>query len=121
MIDYPDAVWRRFAAPAHAGRLRQSGCRTGRARTPGSDAVLELDLCLDADRISAAAFRVHGCPAAVAAADWACEWAMGKTPAQARGLDACLVEKALGLPAEKRYCGLLAADALAAAFNLKRQ
>lgn len=115
MSGYPPEVWRRFAAPAYAGGLADADVRCGQAGTPGADAELELDLRLDADRIAAAAFRVHGCPSTVAAADWLCERIIGCAPAEAAAVTAADVEAALGLAPEKRFCGLLAVDALAAA------
>lgn len=117
MMGYPEAVWQRFAAPTHAGALAPPAVRTGRVESPGADATLELDVCLVDGVVAASAFRAHGCPATVAAADWLCERLSGRRPHEAMALTARHIEAALELAPEKRVCCLLAVDALFAALD----
>lgn len=119
MERYSEAVRRRFLAPAHAGELPGGpAVRVGRAAAPG-DVALALYLRLDAAgaRVERARFRAHACPSGIAAADWACEWMEGRTLDEIRGLKAEAVESGAGLAPDKRDCGLLVEDALAAALD----
>lgn len=120
MNRYSEAVEQHFRAPRHAavnaGPVAQP-VRTGRADTPGSSAVVELQLVLVDERIEKARFLAHGCPSCIAAADWACEWLTGKNRADALQLSAARIEAALELVASKRHCGLLVEDALQAALS----
>lgn len=102
-----------FLAPAHAGRLPAAA--SGRADSASAGAVVEVDLTVNAGTIGAAAFRAYGPPATVAAADWVCGWAAGRTLAAARGLSVQALAQALALPAGQRECALVVLDALAAA------
>lgn len=107
---YSAEVWRRFRAPGHAGVL--NGGISGEARTPASNAVLQLQLQLAEGRIQAARFRALGCPSTVAAADWMCEWLEGRSPAEAGEFRAARLVRALELVPVRRHCAVLAEDAL---------
>lgn len=120
--DYSETVVRRFLAPAHAGALpRGTRVLEGHATAAGG-VSLALFLQLDAagKTVGNAVFRAQGCPSCIAAADWTCEWLRGRTPAEARGLNAVMIEEGAGLAPEKRDCGLLIEDALTAALNCIR-
>lgn len=114
--DYPAPVRQRFMSPGHAGTL-EPGVTTGRGESPGADLLLELDVRIQAGNIVAAAFRAHGCPATVAAADWLCERVTGESLGVAGRLTAQDIEAALELAPEKRVCCLVAIDALGAALE----
>lgn len=111
---YSEAVWMRFRHPRHAGRLEGSGVAAAEAKTPGSRAVLRMQLRIEAGRISAARFLAYGCVATIAAADWFAHNVEGKTIAEAGGLSPEDAVGALDLPPVKRHCALLAADVLKA-------
>lgn len=117
--NYSEAVARRFLAPAHAGALpRGTRVLEGRATAAGG---VSLALFLEPDAagetVENAVFRAQGCPSAIAAADWTCEWLRGRTLEEARGLTAVTIEEGAGLAPEKRDCGLLIEDALATALS----
>jgi len=115
---YSEPVWRHFRAPHGGCGLSDSSALVGEADTPGSDAVVRLEIALDGNHhIERAAFRAYGCPACIAAASWLCAHVEGRTLAQARCLTVTEIERALELPADKRHCVLLALDALAAALE----
>lgn len=116
MKPYSQAVWQRFRAPRNAGALAAAmDVHTGRARAPGGAQVLELDVCVRAGIITRAAFRAHGCPATVAAADWLCDRIAGERLDEAATVQASDIEQGLRLTPEKRHCCLLAVDALGTA------
>lgn len=111
--DYSETVVGRFLAPAHAGDPpRGTRVLEGRAAAGGMRLALYLELDAAGETIQRAAFRAHGCPSTVAAADWACEWLPGRTLKEVRGLNAVTIEEGAGLAPEKRNCGLLIEDAL---------
>lgn len=114
---YSSPVLTRFCAPEHVGTLAGADVFAGRAQAAGGDLVLEMTMRVCGDSIQAAAFRVHGCPASVAVADWVCAWLAGKTTEQARALTTREIETALELAPEKRVCCLMALDALGVALS----
>jgi NifU-like protein involved in Fe-S cluster formation len=63
-------------------------------------------------RVARATFRTFGCSACVAASSAVTELIIGRPVAQAAAVSADEVDEALGrLPADKRYCAELAAEA----------
>jgi nitrogen fixation NifU-like protein len=68
--------------------------------------------------LSDVAFGTYGCAPAIAAGSFVCEWAQGKTVAQAQALTSDELTTMLGgLPAARRFCADLAVDALHAALT----
>ncbi len=110
-----EAVHRRFFAPAHWLDTLRPGGISGRAETP--DACVALWLWFERDRVREAAFRVRGCPVAVAAADYVCERVQDRTQAAARGLTIGEMEQALSSPPARRSALLVVNDALMAALD----
>jgi len=107
----------RFLQPRFAQLGSKPATIVGRADTPAADAVCDMHLTLDGQRIVAIRFAVYGPPVAVACADWLCETATGRTIDAARGLSIQDMEQALALTPEQRYGALLALDALANALS----
>ncbi len=113
--NYSPEVWARFSAPAQAGELADAVI--GEAGTPAARARLRIYLRTGNGRIAEARFKAYGCVSTIAAGDWVAEWARGKTPAEARGLNVEEMAAALQLAPVKRHCALLAQDALLAALD----
>jgi nitrogen fixation NifU-like protein len=113
---YSTQVWDHFRQPRHAGEWPEDAAvSTGTADTPGSKAVLRLQLrCRDRE-VEAARFLAYGCPSTIAAGSWLCDWLQGRRVEEAARLTAMEVAEALALPASRRHCAVLAVDALKAA------
>lgn len=113
MRAYGRQIEARFRQPRFAGAPeKRANLLTGEARTPGSDAVLRFYLDVDAGIVASAQFQAFGCPATIAAGDWACEWLNGRSLDQAGAFSAAGMETALELPPDKRHVALLVEDAL---------
>jgi NifU-like protein involved in Fe-S cluster formation len=70
--------------------------------------MVQIYVKLDAGRVVRATFRTFGCSACIAASSIATELLVGRTSAP----DATEIDTALGgLPADKRYCADLVAQA----------
>ena len=60
----------------------------------------------------------RGCPNAIACGNWVARWVAGRTPGEARILEAEDLRRVLGgLPLGKEHCADLAVDALRAALR----
>lgn len=121
MQAYSPAVWQRFRAPTHAGHLEGAGILPGilqgQARTPATHAVLCLSVAIEQGRISQARFQALGCPSTIAAGEWLCEWLEGRAVGEASAFSSTVLERALELAPVRRYCAIMAEDALAAALG----
>lgn len=106
-----------FQNPRHVGELDDPDARV-EVENPVCGDQLTLCLGLSGDVVAAIAYRVRGCSGAVAAASVMSELALGRSTAQARGLDRDTISEALGgLPALKRHGADLAADGLRQALD----
>ncbi len=89
------------------GRLLDAD-RIGRVDDTATDTMVQIFVKLDGDRVGHATFRTFGCSACIAASSIATELLLGRASApSADELDAALG----GLPADKRYCAELVAEA----------
>lgn len=111
-VDYSPQIWQRFRAPRFAGVLPGPAVFIGEARTPASQAMLRLYIKLGSAGIEQARFQAYGCPSAIATGDWLCEWLEGRRPAEAQSLGSTQIAAALDLMPTRRYCAVLAEDAL---------
>lgn len=114
MSRYPDKVWQLFREPRRAGALASApGIWRGRATTPAARAVLQIDLRVAADgRIEEALFQALGCPYLVATGAWVCGHALGRRLEALQELAVARIVEQLELPAVKRYCAVMAVEAL---------
>ena len=119
-MTYSPNVESRFRAPTHAGGPVSAQVLTGQAGSAGASGVLHLHLLLAENSVTHASFQALGCPVCIAAGDWACEWLVGKTLAQAANLSAVLIESALELSPDKRHIGLMVEDALSHALSQRK-
>jgi NifU-like protein involved in Fe-S cluster formation len=96
-----------FQHPRNVGRLAHADA-VGRVDDAETDTMVEIYLEREAGRVIRATFRTFGCSACIAASSIATELLVGRTePPSAAELDAALG----GLPADKRYCVDLVAEA----------
>jgi NifU-like protein involved in Fe-S cluster formation len=88
--------------------------RVARVDDAATDTMVQIFVKLDGERVSRATFRTFGCSACIAASSIATELLVGsKIAPSAAELDAALG----GLPADKRYCVELVAEAAARALS----
>lgn len=117
MNRYPDKVWRLFRNPRRAGGFAADlPVRQGRATTPAGHAVIEMQLLVSSDgRIEDAQFRALGCPYLIATGAWLCAHVIGRRSESVQELESRLLVEQLELPALKRYCAVMAVEALSTA------
>ena len=123
MNAYPDKIWRLFREPRRAGRLEEGkGVVTGEATTPAGHARLQLQLKLAADgRIEDARFLALGCPYLLATGAWLCAHLTGRRLDAAKQLQSADITEQLELPAVKRYCAVMAIEAISRAHDAAGQ
>lgn len=97
---YPEQVWRRFRAPAHAA-APATGAAIGRGGERKLGGQLELWLELEAGAVRRAGFRAFGCPYLVSCADAACQSLVGKPVADLLVFDAAGLIQEMQVPAER--------------------
>ena len=86
----------------------------GRVDDAETDTLVEIYVKFDSGRVARATFRTFGCSACIAASSIATEILVGRAAApSAAELDSALG----GLPADKRYCCDLVAEAAARALT----
>jgi len=115
---YSEAVWAHYRNPYHAGSLdaKAPDVGTGQAGTQEEGAVLRLQIQVQADGvIRDTRFKAYGCGSTIAVGSLAAQRLQGCTLDQAQALDNAAFVDALSLPPVKRYCAMLAEDAIQAA------
>ncbi len=109
---YSAKVLEHLEAPRNVGEMSDAAAR-GEAVNPVCGDLLHLYLKTAGGRITAASFKVKGCPPSIAAGSVLTELITGLTIDQARRLTPQDVTRALeSLPRNKEHCSLLAIDAL---------
>lgn len=114
-MHYSETLLAHFRQPVRAGSFTaaapaQASARVGDPRRGG---VMLLQLRIGPDGlIEQARFQAHGCGATIAAGSWVCDWLCGRTLAQAQALRDSQISAALGLPAGKLHCAVLASTAV---------
>jgi nitrogen fixation NifU-like protein len=117
--NYSPQVIDHFQNPRHVGEVENADGR-GLIGDPDCGDFLEMTIRLSADHqmIEAVAYRIKGCPAAIATASIATELVKGKTVEAALGVtDQTIISAIGGLPEAKVHCSLLAVKALQAALQ----
>ncbi len=105
-----------FQHPRNVGRLTDADA-FGRVDDAASDTMVEIYVKLEGGSVTRATFRTFGCSACIAASSIATEMLVGlATPPSAAELDTALG----GLPADKRYCADLVAEAAKRALTRSR-
>jgi nitrogen fixation NifU-like protein len=104
---YSAATIDHFQHPRNVGRLTDADA-IGRVDDAETDTMVEIYVRIESDRVTRATFRTFGCSACIAASSMATELLVGSdTSPTAAELDTALG----GLPADKRYCVELVAEA----------
>lgn len=115
-LNYSALVRELFGRPKHAGMLPAgAGVAAGEAGSVERGAWIRFHLRIDGGRVTDARFRAYGCPHTLAAAEWVCRHATGRsvTEASSPGFSsASEIAKALEAPAEKLGRLLIVEDAL---------
>jgi nitrogen fixation NifU-like protein len=110
---FSETVLDHFRNPRNAGELENS--EMVQVTNPVCGDVLRLSARVENGRIGAARFKVQGCVAAIACGSALTELLVGKSPAEAQGINAETLSGALGgLPASTLHAAQLAADAVSA-------
>ena len=115
--DYSDLVWDHFDHPRHPGALDERSRRvgTGLVDNPFQGEVIQLQIEVTQEVITAARFKAHGSVATLAAASLVAEWLEGRKLAEAAAIDHRAIAVALDLPAAALPAAVLAESALRAA------
>ena len=116
-MQYSEAVRRHFERPANVGPPEWTADAQGQAGSVETGLCIRFWLSLDGADIRRAAFAAYGCPHAIAVASWIAGHLAGQRLPEACRLDLPAIAEALGLPAEKWRCVLVAEDALAACLD----
>ena len=106
-----------FQAPHHMGPLVDADA-IGCEGSPGEGPHMVVYLRMDGPRIGEAWYETYGCPNAIACGSWVTRWVAGRTPDEARILEAEDLRRVLGgLPLGKEHCADLVVEALRAALR----
>lgn len=109
---YSSIVSEHFHHPRRVGPL-EGATHQGTAGVPGEGPYVVLWFTVEGERIASAAYRSHGCPAAMASASMVAELVEGRTVDAAVTLTEAELTAALGgLPEGKDHCPRLAVQAL---------
>jgi nitrogen fixation NifU-like protein len=112
---YSPKVLEHLENPRNVGEMADAAA-CGEAINPVCGDLLNLYLKIADGRITAARFKVQGCPPSIAAGSALTELITGLTIAEARQLTPADITRALeSLPRNKEHCSVLAIDALRAA------
>ncbi len=112
---YSSKVLEHLENPRNAGEMADATA-SGEATNPVCGDLLHLYLKIADGKITAASFKVQGCPPSIAAGSALTELITGLTVEEARDLTPADITRALeSLPRNKEHCSVLAIDALRAA------
>ena len=105
-----------FQHPRNIGRLADADA-VGRVDDAETDTMVEIYVKLEGGRVTRATFRTFGCSACIAASSITTELLIGRGRESVPSADE--LDNALGgLPADKRYCADLVAEATRRALTL---
>ena len=111
---YSEAVLDHFQNPRNAGTLDAPSASIS-VENPVCGDILELSARMEAGRIAEVRFRTRGCVTALACSSLLTEMLRGKTPAEARAINAEQISEVLGgLPPATLHGAQLARDAVQA-------
>jgi nitrogen fixation protein NifU and related proteins len=109
---FSEQLIRHFREPRFVGVLPPPAS-TVSTENPVCGDILQLSGELRDGRLAEVRFQVRGCTAAIAAGSAAATLLQGKTPAEARRIDATMVEQELGgLESASKHAARLAADGI---------
>jgi len=115
--DYSAKVMDHFTNPRNMGEMTDPD-GTAQVGNPSCGDMMQIQIKVEDGVIREAKFKTFGCVAAIATSSISTEMIQGKTLEEAERLTNEAVAQALdGLPAHKRHCSVLAADAIQAAIR----
>jgi len=118
---YSKKVLKRFQHPKFAKEMKDADA-SGKVGNVKCGDIMEVFIKVENNKIKDISFQTYGCVAAIAASDYLCEIAKGKTLEQAEKITSKDVVKAMGdVPPIKLHCSVLAQDALKKAINNYRK
>ena len=119
--DYSEKVMDHFTNPRNMGEISEPD-GAGQVGNPSCGDMMQIQIKVEDGIIQDAKFKTFGCVAAIATSSISTEMIIGKSLDDAESLTNDAVANALdGLPAHKRHCSVLAADAIQAAVKNYRE
>ncbi|HZV00112.1 MAG TPA: iron-sulfur cluster assembly scaffold protein [Planctomycetota bacterium] len=111
-MQYSETVREHFFNPRNCFRMEKPDV-VGKAGEPGSGPFMLFFLRVEGERIREASYQTYGCGPAIAAGSVVTERLQGASRVEVASLKEPVINEALGgLPAAKRHCSALAAQAL---------
>lgn len=115
--DYSEKVMDHFTNPRNMGEISNPDGKS-QVGNPSCGDMMQIEIKVEEGVIRDAKFKTFGCVAAIATSSISTEMIIGRTLEEAEKLSNDAVAEALdGLPAHKRHCSVLAADAIQAAIK----
>ena len=109
---FSPTVMEHFLEPRNTGTLPSSSGE-GWSGSREAGRFMRIQVLLDGDLMVEARFQTYGCAYAIASASFLTEWIRGRTVDEGLRLDPAELLQALGgVPAHRRFCAVLAIDAL---------
>ena len=109
---YSKKILNRFKNPKFAGELKKANA-VGEFGNVKCGDIMRVYIKVKNNKISDIKFKTYGCVAAIAASDYLCEIAKGKTLSKALKITSKDVVKKMGdVPQIKLHCSVLAQNAL---------
>ena len=111
---YGETLLDHFRNPRNVGEL-PSPAVTVEVMNPACGDLMRLAGRFEDGRLTEVRYQTRGCTASIAVGSALTEWMLGKTLAELSGIDAGIVESAIGgLPNESRHAAVLCVDAVRA-------
>ena len=111
-MQYSEKVMDHFLNPRNVGEVEGAN-GVGQVGNPVCGDVMRISIRVENGVIAEIRFRTFGCAAAIATSSMVTEMVKGKAIEESLQISNRAVAQALGgLPAEKKHCSNLAADAL---------
>jgi len=122
-MNYPAIVLNYFHHPVNAGVFcdNEADVFTGKVGVPANGDVVQLQLQIKNNKITAAKFKCYGNPYTMAAASYATELLLDKTIDEANNIRHTNFVEALEFPQVKVHGSLLVEDAIKAAIKVYQE
>jgi nitrogen fixation protein NifU and related proteins len=111
---YSEAFLDHFKNPRHVGELPPPAI-TVEISNPACGDILRLSARFEDGHVAEVAYKIRGCTASIASGSALTEWMLGKTRAELAGIQAAIVEAAVGgLIPESKHAAALCVDGVKA-------
>ncbi len=108
---YSNSLLQHFNGTHHAGSLSNASAEA-HLGSKHEGRLLHLSIRVQNHQIAQARYKVYGCPATIATAEYVATWLEQKPLTKAQQMTSNEIIKDLQLPPHKHYCALLAEDAI---------